>query len=72
MPDFAERLAHVLGLRFVDVCERLMSEPEAKKVWPTATQQARNLDGALEIIAEPLPPASVFLVDDLINSQWEL
>jgi ATP-dependent DNA helicase RecQ len=71
MPDFAERLARALGLRFVDVLRKTDERPEQKSM-ANSTQQARNLDGALEIIMEPLPHGSVFLVDDLINSHWTM
>lgn len=71
MPDFAERLARALGLRFVDVLRKTDERPE-QKIMANSTQQARNLDGALEIIVEPLPRGSVFLVDDLINSHWTM
>ena len=35
-----------------------------------STQQARNLDGALEAAVTSLPSGSVLLVDDLIDSRW--
>lgn len=36
-----------------------------------STQQARNLDGALDI-RQPIPHGPVLLVDDMVDSRWTL
>ena len=38
-----------------------------------STQQARNIDGSLRVIARgPLPAGPVLLVDDMVDSRWTL
>lgn len=69
--DFAERLAQALGLRFEIVLRKTDNRPEQKSM-ANSTQQARNLDGALEIAVPRLPAASVLLVDDLVDSRWTM
>jgi ATP-dependent DNA helicase RecQ len=68
VPDFAERLAHALGLPFLNVLRKTDERPE-QKTMANSTQQARNVDGSLEFTRGPLPIGSVLLVDDLINSR---
>jgi ATP-dependent DNA helicase RecQ len=67
--DFAERLAEALGLRFEVALRKVDHRPE-QKTMANSTQQARNLDGALEAAVTSLPSGSVLLVDDLIDSRW--
>ncbi|HWZ42188.1 MAG TPA: RecQ family ATP-dependent DNA helicase [Candidatus Saccharimonadales bacterium] len=69
--DFAERLANALGLRFEIVLQKTDNRPEQKSM-ANSTQQARNLDGALNIAVKHLPPGDVLLVDDLIDSRWTI
>lgn len=69
--DFAERLANALGLRFEIVLRKTDNRPEQKRM-ANSTQQARNLDGALEIAVDHLPPGNLLLVDDLIDSRWTI
>ncbi len=69
--DFAERLARALRLRFEMVLRRTGDRPEQKRM-TNSTQQARNLDGALEVVVDHLPTGSLLLVDDLIDSQWTM
>jgi ATP-dependent DNA helicase RecQ len=67
--DFSERLAKALGLRFEIVLRKTDNRPEQKSM-ANSTQQARNLDGALELAGDHLLPGSALLVDDLIDSRW--
>lgn len=67
--DFAERLANTLGLEFAMVLRKTDERPE-QKAMANSTQQARNLDGAIEISAEHLPSGTVLLIDDLVDSRW--
>ena len=69
VPDFARRLAAVLGLPFLPVLEQTKQRPEQKSMANSA-QQARNLDGSLAISRSPLPAGPVLLVDDIIGSRW--
>jgi len=37
-----------------------------------STQQARNVDGSLAVIDQPLPAGPVLLVDDMVDSRWTM
>lgn len=69
--DFAERLASNIGLEFAMVLGKTDERPE-QKTMANSTQQARNLDGALEVLVEELPSGSVLLIDDLVDSRWTM
>ena len=69
--DFAERLAKTLGLRFELVLRKTDNRPEQKSM-ENSTQQARNVDGSLEITVDRIPGGSVLLVDDLVDSRWTI
>lgn len=43
-----------------------------QKTRANSSQQARNLDGSLDIAGEPIPSGPVLLVDDIVNSRWTL
>jgi len=70
VPDFARRLAGALQLPFELVLEKTRARPE-QKTMQNSTQQARNLDGALALVALP-QAGSVLLVDDMVDSRWTL
>jgi ATP-dependent DNA helicase RecQ len=71
VPDFARRLAAALQRPFHMVLEKIEERPE-QRTMANSTQQARNIDGAFAICAEPLPAGPVLLVDDLVDSRWTL
>lgn len=71
VPDFAKRLADSLGLPFYPVLVKTEDRPE-QKTRANSSQQARNLDGSLDIAGEPIPSGPVLLVDDIVNSRWTL
>lgn len=71
VPDFAERLAAALGLRFHMVLVKTDDRPE-QKTMANSTQQARNLDGSLALSGDPVPTGPVLLVDDMVDSRWTL
>lgn len=71
LPDFARRLAAALGLPFAPSLAKTDERPEQKSR-ANSTQQARNVDGALRLVGEPLPPGPVLLVDDVVDSRWTL
>jgi ATP-dependent DNA helicase RecQ len=71
VPDLARRLAAALQRPFYKVLEKIEERPE-QRTMANSAQQARNLDGAYKICAEPLPAGPVLLVDDLVDSRWTL
>lgn len=71
VPDFAGRLAEALDLRFYPVLEKTDDRPE-QKTMANSTQQARNIDGSLDIQSRTIPPGPVLLVDDMVDSRWTL
>ena len=71
VPDFAECLAAALDLPFHAVLQKTDRRPE-QKTMANSTQQARNIDGSLALCGESLPPGSVLLVDDMVDSRWTL
>ncbi len=71
VPEFAGRLATALNLRFYPVLEKTDDRPE-QKTMENGTQQARNVDGSLDILSRTMPPGPVLLVDDMVDSRWTL
>ena len=71
VPDFARRLAGLLGLPFHEVLKKSDSRPEQKSMKNSA-QQARNVDGSLHPNGQPIPDGPVLLVDDMVDSRWTL
>lgn len=71
VPNFAQRLANALGLPFHAVIAKTDERP-AQKDMANSTQQARNIDGALEISSKRIPSGPVLLVDDMVDSRWTL
>jgi ATP-dependent DNA helicase RecQ len=69
VPGFAQRLAAALNLPFHTVLEKTDDRPE-QKTMANSTQQARNIDGSLQVIAGVLPTGPVLLVDDIVDSRW--
>jgi len=70
VPDFARRLAGALGLPFEPVLVRTDDRPE-QKTMANSAQQARNVDGSLEVHG-PVRAEPVLLVDDMVDSRWTL
>lgn len=71
VPDFAERLATALGLPFHGVIKKTDARHE-QKTMANSVQQARNVDGSLELNNQPIPSGPVLLVDDMVDSRWTL
>jgi ATP-dependent DNA helicase RecQ len=67
--DFASRLATSLGLPYRDSLVKTDSRPEQKDM-ANSVQQARNVDGSLDVVQELMVPAPVLLVDDMVDSRW--
>jgi ATP-dependent DNA helicase RecQ len=43
-----------------------------QKTMANSPQQARNVDGSLDLIDQPLLAGPVLLVDDMVDSRWTL
>jgi ATP-dependent DNA helicase RecQ len=71
VPDFASRLARTLDLPFVPTLRRTDERPE-QKTMANSVQQARNVDGALELAVRRCPEGAVLLVDDMVDSRWTI
>jgi ATP-dependent DNA helicase RecQ len=71
VPDFAERLAQALELPFHRVLVKTEDRPGQKSMFNSA-QQARNVDGSLEIDRSAMPDGPVLLIDDMVDSRWTL
>ena len=69
VPDFARRLADALGLPFSASLVTTEQRPEQKDM-ANSSQQALNLDGTLDVIADELMQGPVLLVDDMVDSRW--
>jgi ATP-dependent DNA helicase RecQ len=70
VPDFAERLARVVGLPYVDAVERTGERPPQREM-ANSQQQVANVRGAFAV-RKPLPDGPCLLVDDLRFSGWTL
>ncbi len=68
VPDFAQRLAHRLGLPFVDAI-RKVRDNEPQKEQQNRFHQCSNLDGAFSL-SDDILSTPVLLVDDVIDSGW--
>lgn len=68
VPDFAKRLANKLGLPFVESIIKV-KQNHPQKMMENRFHQCHNLDGAFEIknIRSDEP---VFLIDDIVDSNW--
>ncbi len=71
VPDFARRLAAALGLPFVVSLRKADARPE-QKTMANSIQQARNIDGSLEILDGTVRDGAVLLIDDMVDSKWTL
>jgi ATP-dependent DNA helicase RecQ len=71
VPEFSRRLARNLGLPFHPVLLKTDDRPEQKSRVNSA-QQARNVDGSLEIEPSSMPEGPVLLIDDMVDSRWTL
>ncbi|MBC2593544.1 RecQ family ATP-dependent DNA helicase [Ruficoccus amylovorans] len=69
VPDFAARLAKVLGIPFVAGIEKIQANRPQKEM-VNSYQQVKNLDGAFNINLEPKDYPPCLLVDDMVDSGW--
>ncbi|MCW5758132.1 MAG: RecQ family ATP-dependent DNA helicase [Phycisphaeraceae bacterium] len=70
VPNFAARLAARLSLPYMVVLGRTQDRPE-QKTMRNSFQQARNVDGAMEVCGRILS-GPVLLIDDVVDSRWTL
>jgi ATP-dependent DNA helicase RecQ len=71
VPNFAARLATALDLPFHGVIVKTDGRPE-QKTMANSIQQARNVDGSLRLVDQPISRAPVLLIDDMVDSRWTL
>ena len=69
VPDFARRVAAMLGLPFIEPI-RKVRDTEPQKTRQNSFQQVRNLENAFTIDARSVRPTPVLLVDDMVDSRW--
>lgn len=69
VPDFAKKLARALNLPFVMTLKKTRERPPQKEM-ANSVQQARNIDGSLDVLNLPLNKGPVFLIDDMVDSKW--
>ncbi|MGB4594273.1 MAG: RecQ family ATP-dependent DNA helicase [Anaerolineaceae bacterium] len=70
VPNFAARLAKLLGIPFHPIIRRIREAPE-QKTMQNSTMQAQNVMGTMAIEGQ-IPRGSVLLVDDIVDSGWTL
>ena len=70
LPDFAERLASMLELPFVNAVAKVKSN-QPQKGQQNRFHQCRNLDGAFAM-KQPVPTNPALLIDDIVDSGWTL
>ena len=71
MPDFAQRLAHALGLPYHESIVKVREKPPQKDMENSA-QQARNVIDAFEARPDEVGSGPVLLVDDIVDSKWSM
>ena len=69
IPDFATKVAHRLGLPYVDAVRRSRAT-RAQKEMQNSFQQAHNVIDAFDIAEVRSGP--VLLIDDVVDSRWTL
>ena len=70
VPDFANRLAQKLGIKYVPCVQKLRQNAQQKQM-QNSYQQAQNLDSTFSILGD-VPDGPVFLLDDMIDSRWTI
>ena len=70
MPDFAPRLAHILGLK-VENCLVKARSNQPQNTMENGAQQLANVDGVFKVSGKA-PAESVLLIDDLVDSRWTM
>ena len=68
VPDFAQRLARSLGLKFVPAVRKTRRNQPQKEMH-NSYLQASNLDGVFAV-EDDIPEGPVLLIDDMVDSRW--
>ncbi|NUM78845.1 ATP-dependent DNA helicase RecG, partial [candidate division KSB1 bacterium] len=68
--DFAQRLADMLHLKFVEILAKTKETPPQKQMANSA-QQAANVLSAFEVVGN-VPAGPCLLLDDIFDSRWTL
>ncbi|MGQ4807849.1 hypothetical protein NKDENANG_01211 [Candidatus Entotheonellaceae bacterium PAL068K] len=55
----------------MEILIKMQDRPEQKEM-KNSTQQARNVDGSLELSGAEMPDGPLLLVDDIVDSRWTL
>jgi len=72
VPDFAQRLAAALGIRFIPALAKVR-HTEQQKGMENRYHQCHNLDGAFAVeAARPEIAGPLLLVDDVFDSGWTM
>ena len=72
VPDFAQRLAAALGIRFIPALVKVR-HTEQQKGMENRYHQCHNLDGAFAVeAARPEIAGPLLLVDDVLDSGWTM
>ena len=69
VPDFAQKIAERLGLRYSN-CVTKAREHEPQKLMQNSFYQARNLDGVFDVSKAKVNNNPVLLIDDMVDSRW--
>jgi len=69
VPDFSRSLAQRLDLPFRKALVKTDNRPE-QKTMANSVQQARNIDGSLEVVSSLILNEPVLLVADMVDSRW--
>ena len=69
VPDFAFRLAELLGLPFSEALLKTREHPPQKEMVNSA-HQCRNVIDTMQVVLEDLLSGPVLLVDDMVDSRW--
>lgn len=70
VPNFARRVAKMLGVPFEPIIVKIKDAVE-QKTMANSSLQVRNLDGAFSLSHQP-PQGAVLLIDDMVDSRWTL
>ena len=71
VPDFAERLAGRLRIRFIKNAISKKKDNEPQKEQQNGPHQCLNLDGVFSV-SDNIPKTPVLLVDDIVDSGWTM
>ena len=67
--DFACKVAENLGLEYKESIKKAQNN-SPQKLMHNSFFQAKNLDGAFDIIKENVYSGPVLLIDDMVDSKW--